>query len=134
MAPRFPPPRPVTGVHRSSIPGIRHALGNLGAIVADVDRELRYVWIDNPHPDFRADAVIGRRDDELISGEDAHEIMAVKRKAFELERPVSRVLMFHRSDGVRYFSFFAYPILEDNGTVKSILTVGFDTLPDQAAS
>jgi hypothetical protein len=56
------------------------------AIVAEVDRLLRHLWIDYPHPDFRADAVIGKRDDELISGEDAHEILAVKRKAFELER------------------------------------------------
>jgi hypothetical protein len=52
----------------------------------------------------------------------------VKCKAFELERRVAR-LLFHRSDGVRYYSFFAYPVLEENGTV--ILTVGVDTPPDQ---
>ena len=34
-------------VDRSNVAGIRKALGDLGAVVAEVDPQLRYVWIDN---------------------------------------------------------------------------------------
>jgi hypothetical protein len=52
--------------------------------------------------------------------------MALKREAFAREAPVSRILSFHRSDGPRYYSLFAYPIRERHGRVDAILTVGFD--------
>ena len=113
-------------VERSSVAGVRKALAALGAVVAEVDRQLRYVWIDNPHPDFDAKAALGKRDDELISRADAEEIMALKRDAFSGQAPVSRVLSFKRSDGLRSYSLFAYPIREPSGRVDAILTVGFD--------
>ena len=98
----------------------------LGAVIAEVDRQLRYVWIDNLHPDFDAQAVVGKRDDELISTADSQEIMALKQDTFTGEVPISRTLTFKRSDGFRYYSVFAYPIREPSGRVDAILTVGFD--------
>jgi hypothetical protein len=113
-------------IDRSNVAGIRKALGALGAVVAEVDRELRYVWIDNPHPDFHPEAVVGKRDDELISREDAEEIMALKRDTFARQEPISRILAFQRTDGPRHYSLFAYPIHGGSGKVEAILTVGFD--------
>ena len=101
----------------------------LGAVVAEVDAQLRYVWIDNPHPDFDAKLVVGKRDDELISEAEAEEIMTLKREAFVLQSPLSRVLSFNRSDGARCYSLFAYPIAEASGKVEAILTVAFDYEP-----
>lgn len=113
-------------VDRSNVAGVRKALSELGAVVAEVDRQLRYVWIDNPHPDFDASLLIGRRDDDLIAKPDAEEIMALKRETFERQAPMSRLLAFKRSDGIRYYTLFAYPIRGANGVVETILTVGFD--------
>ena len=113
-------------IDRSNVPGIRKALGTLGAVVAEVDRKLRYVWIDNPHPDFHPEAVVGKRDDELISREDAEQIMALKRDTFTRQEPISRILAFQRTDGPRHYSLFAYPIHDSSGKVDAILTVGFD--------
>jgi hypothetical protein len=48
-------------IERSNVAGVRRSLRVLGAIVAEVDQQLRYVWIDNPHPDFDAKAVVGKR-------------------------------------------------------------------------
>ena len=120
-------------VHRASVAGIRKALGPLRAIVAEVDRELRYVWIDNPHPDFDAKAVIGKRDDELIPAAEAAQIMSLKREAFEFESPISQTLCFRRSDGLRYYTLSAYPIRAHNGRVDGLLTVGFDVRPPNAS-
>ena len=113
-------------VDRSNVAGVRRALSALGAVVAEVDRELRYVWIDNPHPDLDARSVIGKRDDDLIPKADAEEIMSLKRETFDRRVPVARVLSFKRSEGLRYYSLFAYPIRHASGKVDTILTIGFD--------
>lgn len=119
-------------VERSNVAGLRKALAELGAVVAEVDRQLRYVWIDNPHPDFDPAAVVGKRDDELVPGADAEEIMALKRDAFARQEPIARILAFQRTDGVRHYSLFAYPIRDKAGQVEALLTVGFD-VPAPAA-
>jgi hypothetical protein len=124
--PRQPMQAQMKELERSSAAGVRKALSMLGAVLAEVDRQLRYVWIDNPHPDFDPQAVVGKRDDELISTADSQELMALKQDTFTGEVPISRTLTFKRSDGFRYYSVFAYPIREPSGRVDAILTVGFD--------
>lgn len=116
-------------VDRANVAGVRKALSALGAVVAEVDKQLRYVWIDNPHPDFEAKSVIGKRDDDLLSEADAKVIMSLKQETFDRGTPISRILSFKRSDGLRYYSLFAYPIQEASGKAQAILTVGFDMPP-----
>lgn len=116
-------------VDRANVAGVRKALSALGAVVAEVDKQLRYVWIDNPHPDFEAKSVIGKRDDDLLSEADAKGIMSLKQETFDRGTPISRILSFKRSDGLRYYSLFAYPIQEASGKVQAMLTVGFDMPP-----
>jgi hypothetical protein len=116
-------------ISRSSVTGLRKTLGMLGAVVSEVDAKLKYVWIENPHPDFAEEQVVGKRDDELLSTSEAEDIMALKREVFALQYPMSRLLMFDRSDGARYYSLSAYPIDEANGKVRAILTVGFEHQP-----
>lgn len=132
--PRPPAQTQMRDLDRSNVAGIRKALGALGAIVAEVDPQLRYVWIDNPHPDFDPKAVVGKRDDELISRASADEIMALKRDTFTRREPISRILVFQRSDGPRHYSLFAYPIRDGSGKVDAILTVGFDVPAPTAAA
>ena len=113
-------------IERSNVAGIRKALSALGAVVAEIDTGLRYVWIDNPHPDFEAKGVIGRRDDELIGEADPAEIMSLKQEVLGREAPVARVCSFTRSDGPRYYSLYGYPILDRRGKTEGVLTVAFD--------
>ena len=130
--PRPPVQAQMKDLERSNVPGVRKALSALGAVVAEVDQQLRYVWIDNPHPDFDPEAAVGKRDDELISRADAEEIMALKQDTFTRQAPISRILSFKRTDGLRYYSLFAYPIRDSSGKVDAVLTVGFD-VPAPAA-
>lgn len=116
-------------IDRSNVAGVRKALGALGAVVAEVDRQLRYVWIDNPHADFDAKSILGKRDDDLVSKAEAEEIMLLKRETFDQEAPLARILSFKRSNGVRYYSLLAYPIRQASGEVQAILTVAFDMPP-----
>ena len=113
-------------IDRPDLGQIRKTLATLGAIVAEVDRDLRYVWIANPHPDFRTSEVLGKRDDELIPPGEAQGLMDLKRRTFQDGQPHSHVLRFTRSDGERCYSLLAYPVVDDDGKIRSILTVGFD--------
>ena len=65
-------------IPRDELPRVRDSLARLGAIVAEVDRDLRYVWIDNKHRDYEGVDVLGRRDDELMLEPDAAEVMSLK--------------------------------------------------------
>lgn len=114
------------GISRSHVPAIRKTLALLGAVVAEADKQLRYVWVENPHPDFNVNSAVGKRDDQLICKEEAEEIMALKREAFDRAKATSRVLSFERSGGTFHYSVLAYPILEDSGMVEGIITVAFE--------
>ena len=112
---------------RTDLPALRTTMRKLGVIVAEVDCDLRYVWIDNPHPDFDPAAVIGKRDDELIPPAEAVEIMGVKRAVLQQRKTFSRVLAFNRSDGWRHYSFRAFPVRNARGRIDGIFTIGFET-------
>ena len=113
-------------LQRSNLPGIRKALRKLGAVVAEVDREFRYVWIDNPDPVFNASAMIGKRDDELLPHEEAQAMISLKREVFALRLPISRTFCFDRSDGQRAYVLVAYPVRDAEGRIDGVLTVGLD--------
>jgi hypothetical protein len=114
-------------VYRHDLPGLRASLRKLGAVVAEVDEHLRYVWIDNPHPDFEPPTAIGRCDDELIPPFDAAPIVTLKREAWQRGVPISRTLRFQRSDGERAYTMMAFPVVDEGGQMEALLTVGFET-------
>ncbi len=114
-------------LERSDIATIRAAMKLFHFVVAEIDTELRYVWVDNAHPDFDPSVVVGKRDDELITPAEAEEIMALKRNALLHREPTKRVLGFQRSDGFRFYCVCAFPVRNASGAVDGLLTVGFDT-------
>jgi hypothetical protein len=107
--------------------GMRKMFKELGVITAEVDEDLRYKWIDNPHPDFDSTEVVGKRDDELISKEEAKEIISFKKKIFETEKTLTVTLLFNRSNGVSCYNMAEYPVKDSSGQTISIFTIGFHT-------
>jgi hypothetical protein len=118
---------PMKTLSRDDIPQIRESLRILDLVVAEVDHDLRYVWIDNPHPDFDASVVAGKRDDELAPPESVQDIMNLKRAVFTEKRPMRRIIGFHRSDGWRAYLVSAFPVCERGEHVAGVLTVGFES-------
>lgn len=97
----------------------------LGIVVAEVDTALRYVWIENPHPDFDPATVIGKRDDQLMS-EASFEIMALKQQILDTGQSVRKLLAFGRSDGAHHYLLHGHPVLDVMGRVEAIVTFGFE--------
>ena len=115
------------GLQRSDVVEIRKSLSKLGLAVVEIDRELKYVWVDNPHPDFAVEAFVGKRDDELFPEGTAAELMAIKRDVFKRKVAVSEIFSFALSDGWRHYTLFLYPILSSDATVEAILGFAPDT-------
>ncbi len=118
-------------IAKENVAAVRKALQALGLVVAEVDRNLRYVWIDNPHPDFDPRTVVGKRDDELISAEEAAGIMSLKRDVIASGVPQTRMLAFHRSDGPRYYNIAAFPVEDSVGRVAGVVTAAVDVTEAQ---
>jgi len=109
-------------ISKENIAAVREALRRLGLVVAEVDRNLRYVWIDNPHPDFDPRDVLGKRDDQLIPEQEAAQMMALKRAVIASGVAATRLLTFDRSDGRHYYNVSAVPVRDSTGRVTGALT------------
>ena len=104
----------------------RIAIKNAAIVPAQMDRDLRYQWIYNPHPDFDATTVIGKRDDELEDSEAVRELMALKRRVIESGRGERQTIRFERSDGVRVYDVLVEPLRDAHGAVAGLTSSSFD--------
>jgi len=111
----------------------RVALRSGQIAVAHVDRDLRYTWIHNPHPDLMPEDLLGKRDDEVMPPEEAEKIMDIKREVLRTGRPLRREVTLHLSDGERVYDMVAEPLLDADGNVVGATTASLDiTEPRQA--
>jgi len=78
------------------------------------------------HPDFDPHSVVGKRDDELVSADNAAEIMMLKRQVIASGMPTTRVLDFRRSDGPHRYNISAVPLMEDSGKVHGVITAAVE--------
>jgi PAS domain S-box-containing protein len=104
----------------------RMVLTGSPVIVAHVDRDLRYTWIHNPHPDFDPASVRGKRDDELAVNEGTRQLARLKRQVIETGSPARAIISFPLSEGERTYDTAAEPVKDDSGMVIGATTVAFD--------
>ena len=95
-------------------------------VLAQTDRELRYRWIANPHPDFDATSVIGKRDDELDDTEGAKHLMALKQQVLDSAVGVREEVRFDRSDGVHVYDMTIEPLRSPAGDIVGVTTAAID--------
>jgi PAS domain S-box-containing protein len=103
----------------------RQALENSPVVAFRLDADLRYTWVGNPHPDFDADAVIGRRDDELLPPEAAETVMAPKREALETGEGVRRRVEYDLPSGPVSYELTVEPLYEE-GKVVGVTCAALD--------
>jgi len=98
----------------------RTALENSPLAVFRLDTDLRYTWISNPHDDFDPDAVIGKRDDELLPPDAAETIMEPKLKALETGEPVRKEVTYELPNGEVSYDLTVAPIQDESGEVTGL--------------
>ena len=107
------------------------ALRNMPLLASIVDRELRYVWLHKPHPDFDPDLTLGKTARAALAEAEADAILALKREALEGRTRVRRVLPLHLSDGAHIFDLTADPIFNEEGEATGVATVGLDVTDER---
>lgn len=111
---------------RESEERFRVVMKSSAIVAAITDRDLRYVWIQNPHPDFRPDSIIGKRDDALTDGEGAKELMQLKRRVLEQGVGERTEITFALGDGSRTYDITAEPLRDTDGQVVGVITAAMD--------
>lgn len=102
------------------------ALANSPMTIAHCDLELRYTWMFNPHPDFRMNTVIGKRDDELDDNEGTLELMKLKKQVITEGVSVRTIIPFPLSDGLVRYDVFCQPIYDSGGIIKGAATASLE--------
>ncbi|HSM04430.1 MAG TPA: ATP-binding protein [Longimicrobiales bacterium] len=107
------------------------ALRNMPLIASIVDRDLRYVWLHKPHPDFDPDVTLGRTARAALSEADAEAVLNAKREAMEGRTRVRRVIPLQLSDGAHLFDITSDPIFDEDGEVTGVASVGLDVTEER---
>jgi len=95
-------------------------------IVAHIDRDLRYTWIYNPHPDFDPAFVQGKRDDEIAVNKGTRQLIQLKRQVIETGSTAHAEIAFPLTEGERTYDITVEPLKDDSGMVIGATTVAFD--------
>lgn len=102
------------------------ALASPAVTLALCDLELRYTWIHNPHPDFDAEAAVGKRDDEIAPPEVARPWMEFKTRVLESGTPQREVIGVTLSTGRHHYEVLGHPIRGEDGAMKGLSTTSVD--------
>ena len=95
----------------------RVAVMNSSIVLSQFDQDVKYIWIHNPHPDFDASQVVGKRDDELENSKAVQLLGDLKRQVVENGKGVREEITFYRSDGAHTYDMIIEPIYNDAGVV-----------------
>jgi PAS domain S-box-containing protein len=111
---------------RESEERFRIAVRSANFVFARFDRDLRYTWLHNPHSDFDASLVIGKRDDELEDSQEARRLTELKRQVVEKGTGVRQEISFSRTDGIRTYDMIIEPLYDGTGALIGGTSSGFD--------
>ncbi|MCP4537371.1 MAG: PAS domain-containing protein [Chloroflexi bacterium] len=104
----------------------RVALEGSNIIVSHIDRDLRYTWIHNPHPDFDSSSALGKRDDELAQNEGTTKLVELKKRVIETGVGAQTEITFALSDGDHIYDVVAEPLTDSTGQMIGATTVSLD--------
>lgn len=104
------------------------ALVHSPVVIAHCDLNLRYTWMFNPHPDFKMNVVIGKRDDELDINEGTTGLMELKQSVMDDGITRREIIAFPLSEGLIRYDVFAQPLYDQNGHIIGAATVSVELL------
>jgi PAS domain S-box-containing protein len=105
---------------RASEERFRLALKNSRIFVCTTDRDLRYTWVSDQNAASLWRPVLGRRDDELVSPEQAQPLMALKERVLHSGVGERAGLSFDREGRTLHYDFTVEPLLNDLGAPTGV--------------
>jgi PAS domain S-box-containing protein len=111
---------------RESEERFRVALDKAPIMVFTQDRDLRITWIYNQPPDFAADDILGKREDEILPYEDMADLLAMQREVVELGEPRQRELRVKLNEEWHNIIINAKPVFDEKGHVTGLVSAVMD--------
>ncbi len=97
----------------------RLALRNAPVSVAVQDRDLRYIWAYNQRTSF-LEEIIGKRDDEIFTPEEAAHITAFKKRVLAEDIELREQMWFNRPSGRIFLDVYWEPVHDEKGNVIGV--------------
>jgi PAS domain S-box-containing protein len=111
---------------RESDARFRLVLGNSPIIMSTTDRDLRYTWLYNAHPSWKAKDALGKRDDELSPPEHTSELVALKRRVVESGEGERREIRIRVDGNLHHYDVTAEPFHDPAGGVAGVRVAAVD--------
>jgi PAS domain-containing protein len=96
------------------------ALANTAVVVWQQDLSLRYTWINNARLGYKANAVIGHTDSELMGPELGRPVEAIKRRVIETGRSAHEEVVVQGEQGRATYDLYVEPLHDEHGVVVGI--------------
>jgi PAS domain S-box-containing protein len=116
----------ITEALRKSEERLRVAISKSPIVVWSQDRDLRYTWIYNPNPGFKAEEVISKRDEEMLSADDAKSIREIKMKVLTSGKGSKEEVRTTIKGKPFYFQLVTEPLKDEEGKIIGITCASID--------
>jgi two-component sensor histidine kinase len=114
---------PSDSPHRSDI---LRVLRSAAVTTFAQDRNLKYLWIENPPTSWHADSIAGSDDSALLPGPAAAAAAALKRDVLSSGRAQWGDIIVDRDGSPTYFDLFVQPETDPEGVVTGLLGLAID--------
>ena len=111
---------------RDSEERFRVALANSPIRVAHVDRELRYTWMYNTHPDVELEQALGKRLDDILPPEDVVELTRLREEVLSTGHSLRREISITFPTGRAVWDVTAEPLRDAADKIVGVTTAAAD--------
>ena len=102
------------------------ALDNSPVVALRQDTDLRYTWVGSPIERYSAEDILGKRDDELLTPEDAAAVQKLKRTVLDTGEGVREEVTLHLPRGEVVYDLAVKPISDDAGEITGLAATAVD--------
>ena len=110
---------------------LRVALGSTSMVLFNQDTGLRYTWIHNPNPGFKAEEVIGKTDADLLPEPEAAGLTALKQRVLASGRGARQNVCMTIAGETLAYDLTIEPLRDADGAVTGITGAALDIAGQQ---
>lgn len=116
---------------RESTERLRLVLQRSPIVLFTQDSDLRYTWYHDVRSVFVD--VVGKRDDELVAGEEGVRLLELKQRVLRTGQPATDVVHLDIGEQRAWYEFYAEPLLDDHDKVVGLTGAAVDVTDRKAA-
>lgn len=118
---------------RKSEERLRFAVQNSPMTLYHCNRDLRYTWVANPHPNWPSERILGRRDDELLAPHNVAELIAFKQRVLDTGIGAREEVSVTAGGILQTWDITAEPLVDEKNRVTGLTVAALDITAGKAA-